>query len=83
MARPIKLLEATEPVLRELRRRVKASTSTCRDRFPIEIILLRLNRLRMADVAARCGHLCRRCHYGPAVLNGLPCCTDRKGCSRA
>jgi transposase len=53
MARPIKVLEANEAVRGELRRRVKASTSTQRDRFRAEIILLRLDGLKEADVAAR------------------------------
>jgi transposase len=53
MARPIKVLVATEAVRVELRRRVKASTSAQRDRFRAEIILLRLDGLKEADVAAR------------------------------
>src|SRR5271157_4309493 len=53
MARPIKVLEATEAVRVELRRRVKAWTSAQRDRFRAEIILLRLDGLREADIAAR------------------------------
>ena len=53
MARPIKVLEASDVVRAELRRRVKAPTSTQRDRFRAEIILLRLDGLKEADVAAR------------------------------
>jgi transposase len=53
MARPIKVLKATEAVRRELRRRVRAPTSAQRDRFRAEIILLRLDGLKEADVAAR------------------------------
>jgi len=53
MARPVKVLEATEAVRVELRRRVKAPTSAQRDRFRAEIILLRLEGLKEADVAAR------------------------------
>jgi len=52
MARPIKVLEATEAVCRELRRRVRAPTSAQRDRFRAEIILRRLDGLKEADVAA-------------------------------
>jgi transposase len=53
MARPIKVLEASDAVCAELRRRAKAPTSTQRDRFRAEIILLRLDGLKEADVAAR------------------------------
>lgn len=55
MARPIKFLKATEAVENELRRRVKAPTSACRDRFRAEIILLRLSGLKLAEVATRLG----------------------------
>jgi transposase len=51
--RPIKVLEASEAVRAELRRRVKAPTSAQRDRFRAEIILLRLDGLKEVDVAAR------------------------------
>jgi transposase len=53
MARPIKVLATTEVVRAELRRRVKAPTSAQRDRFRAEIVLLRLDGLKEADVAAR------------------------------
>jgi len=53
MPRPIKVLEATDTVRAELRRRVRAPTSMQRDRFRAEIILLRLEGLKEADVAAR------------------------------
>ena len=53
MPRPIKVLETTEAVRGELRRRVRAPTSAQRDRFRAEIILLRLDGLKEADVAAR------------------------------
>jgi transposase len=53
MPRPIKVLEASDAVRAELRRRIKAPTSTQRDRFRAEIILLRLDGLKEADVAAR------------------------------
>jgi transposase len=53
MPRRIKVLEATEAVRGELRRRVRAPTSEQRDRFRAEIILLRLDGLKEADVAAR------------------------------
>jgi transposase len=53
MARPIKVLQATDEVERELRRRAVAPTSAYRDRFRAEIILLRLAGLKEADVATR------------------------------
>ncbi len=53
MGRPIKVLEASDAVHGELRRRVNAPTSAQRDRFRAEIILLRLDRLKVADVAER------------------------------
>ena len=53
MARPIKLITASEGVRGELERRAKASTSAHRDRFRSKIILLRLDGLRIEDVAER------------------------------
>src|SRR5450432_23121 len=53
MARPIKILEASDAVRAELRRRVNAPTSAQRDRFRAEIILLRLERLKVTEVAER------------------------------
>ena len=53
MARPIKVLTASEDVRAELERRAKASTSAHRDRFRSKIILLRLDGLRIEDVAGR------------------------------
>lgn len=53
MARPIKLVTASADVRAELQRRAKASTSTHRDRFRASIILLRLDGLRVEDVAER------------------------------
>ena len=53
MARPIKAITASEDVRAELERRTKASTSTHRDLFRAEIILLRLDGLKIEDVAGR------------------------------
>ena len=55
MARPIKLVTASADVRAELQRRAKASTSTHRDRFRANIILLRLDGLKVEDVAERVG----------------------------
>jgi len=53
MARPIKVMIASEDVRAELERRAKASTSAHRDRFRSKISLLRLDGLRIEDVAGR------------------------------
>jgi len=53
MARPIKVTSASGDVRTELVRRAKASTSAHRDRFRAQIILLRLDGLRIEDVAGR------------------------------
>ena len=53
MARPIKMVTASAEVRAELERRAKASTSAHRDRFRAQIILLRLDGLKNADVAER------------------------------
>ncbi len=55
MARPIKLLVASADSLAELQRRARASTSAHRDRFRAEIILLRLEGIKIAEVAERLG----------------------------
>jgi transposase len=55
MARPIKVLTADEHVRAELERRAKASTSAHRDRWRAKIILLRLDGLKIEDVATRMG----------------------------
>jgi transposase len=53
MARPIKVMTASNDVRRELERRAKASTSAHRDRFRAQIVLLRLDGLKIEDVAGR------------------------------
>jgi transposase len=53
VARPIKVLEAADAELSELRRRAKAPTSAYRDRLRAEIILLRLSGLKVVDVAVQ------------------------------
>jgi len=55
MARPIKVLTADEDVRAELERRAKASTRAHRDRWRAKIILLRLDGLKIEDVATRMG----------------------------
>jgi len=53
MARPIKVMTASDDVRAELERRAKAPTSAHRDRFRAQIVLLRLDGLKIEDVAAR------------------------------
>ncbi len=53
MARPIKAMTANEDVRAELGRRAKASASAHRDRLRSQIILLRLDGLRIEDVAGQ------------------------------
>jgi len=55
MARPIKVVTASEEMRAELERRAKASTSAHRDRFRAQIVLLRLDGLKIEDVAERMG----------------------------
>jgi hypothetical protein len=53
MARPIKVLWASEDVRAELRRRANGRSREYRDRFRAKMILLRLDGMRIKDVAAR------------------------------
>ena len=53
MARPIKVLWANEDVRTELRRRANGRSTAHRDRFRAKIILLRLDGMKIKDVAAR------------------------------
>jgi transposase len=53
MARPVKVITASEEVRAELQRRAKAPTSAHRDRFRANIILLRLEGLKIGSVAKR------------------------------
>src|SRR6266446_1871015 len=53
MARPIKVLWASEDVRAELRRRANGRSTEHRDRFRAKIILLRLDGMKIKDVAAR------------------------------
>ena len=53
MARPIKVLWASEEVRSELRRRANGRSTEHRDRFRAKIILLRLDGMKIKDVAAR------------------------------
>ena len=46
MARPIKVLRASEDVRSELRRRANGRSTAHRDRFRAKIILLRLDGIR-------------------------------------
>jgi transposase len=51
MARPVKVITASAEVRAELHRRAKAPTSAHRDRFRANIILLRLEGLKIESVA--------------------------------
>ena len=53
MARPIKVLSATEDTLSELRRRANGRSIEHRERFRAKIILLRLDGLKIAEVATQ------------------------------
>jgi transposase len=53
MARPIKRLQTSSEVVRELRRRARAPTSTVRAKRRAEIVLLRLDGIGVAEVAAQ------------------------------
>lgn len=53
MARPIKQVVAEPEVVAELRRRLRARTSLARERERAEIILLRLEGVGVAEIAAR------------------------------
>ena len=53
MARPIKVLSTSDEVRAELRWRAKGRSTEHRDRFRAEIILLRLEGLKIKDVAER------------------------------
>ena len=55
MARPIKRLRAEPEVVKELRRRTKATTSTVRERERAEIVLLRLRGVSVEAAAERQG----------------------------
>ena len=52
MARPVKVLEASDAVKAELRRRSNARTTIVRDKLRVDIILLRLESRKVAEVAA-------------------------------
>ncbi len=53
MVRPIKVIRAGDDVQAELNRRARAATTAHRDRFRAKIILLRLEGLKIEDVAER------------------------------
>ena len=53
MARPIKVLSASEDIRTELQRRANGRSIEHRERFRAKIILLRLDGLKIEDVAAR------------------------------
>jgi hypothetical protein len=53
MARPVKVLSASDDVRAELRRRARGQANEHRERFRAGIILLRLNGVSIKDVAAR------------------------------
>ncbi len=51
MARPVKVITASAEVRAELQRRANAATSAHRDRFRANIILLRLEGLKIESIA--------------------------------
>jgi hypothetical protein len=53
MARPIKRLETEPAVTEELRRRLRSRTCLVRERERAEIVLLRLEGIGVAEIAAR------------------------------
>ena len=53
MARPIKVIWASEDVRSELQQQANGRSTEHRDRFRAKIILLRLDGMKIADVAAR------------------------------
>ena len=53
MARPVKMITASKEARAELQRRAKAPTCVHRDRFRANIILLRLEGLKIESVAKR------------------------------
>ena len=55
MARPIKRIAAEADVLKELRRRSRATTSTVRERERADIVLARLDGLSVGAVAEKLG----------------------------
>ena len=63
MARPIKVLLASEEVRAELRRRANGRSTEHSDRFRAKIILLRLDGMKIEDVAVRPGSALRRLRH--------------------
>jgi DNA-directed RNA polymerase specialized sigma24 family protein len=68
MGRPIKVLCASEDVKTELRRRANGRSSEHRKRFRAEIILLRLQGVKIEDVATRLNTSLRTVSIWSAVL---------------
>ena len=84
MARPIKVLAASKEVRAELRRRANGRSTEHRDGFRAEIILLRLDRMKIEDVAAHMNTSMRTVsiwssRFEKAGLDGL---ADRGGQGR-
>ena len=84
MARPIKALAASKEVRAELRRRANGRSTEHRDRFRAEIILLRLDGMKIEDVAAHMNTSMRTVsiwssRFEKAGLDGL---ADRGGQGR-
>ena len=70
MARPIKQLTADKDTLMQLRRCLRASTVTVRERERAEMVLLRLEGLSVAAVAERAGFT--KFRTGISVSRGQP-----------
>lgn len=84
MARPIKRIEAEPEVVKELRRRVRATTSTVREQQRAKMVLMRLDGMSVEAVAARLGTTPKRVslwskRFGEQGLAGL---NDRPGRGR-
>src|SRR2546428_6958896 len=81
MARPIKVLWASEEVRSELRRRANGRSTEHRDRFRAKIILLRLDGMKIADVAVRLSTSMRTVSIWSSRFEttGLQGLTDKRG----
>lgn len=84
MARPIKQLQADAETTKELQRRARAATSSVRDRERADIVLLRLQGLKVEAVAEQLGTTAKRVSmWGKRFeAHGLAGLDDKKGRGR-
>jgi transposase/AraC-like DNA-binding protein len=84
MARPVKVLSASDDVRAELRRRARGQANEHRERFRAGIILLRLNGVSIKDVAARMNTSTRTVSIWSSRFerSGLAGLTDKVGRGR-